>query len=235
MFYHLNNFAWLSGVAGLLSFTSIVHGSTLSQGHIVAKLQKQIDVLSTNVNAPDHVFFSENKNILLSVGGQPLVDANNLHASSPPLSEEALPDAFVDLAAEISMGDARVKAGGSGIIDIPAHAYTRQANMVPPTAIAQINLLLSTKFRPYVGAGINYTDVSQDDIVPKNINNKTVYQQNTFGSVVQIGADIDLSEKVFLNIDAKKLNKRSSGHAYIGNEGSLDPWVYGIGIGFKFK
>ncbi len=229
----INNFIWLLGAIALYSLLYSAPVNALSQADMSLKVQKQIETSAKTMNVSGKL--SENKDILLSIGGQPSQSSNHSVAQSV-LPEEYFSDTPVNLAAELSMGDARVKANGNGIVDIPTHAYTKQANMVPPTAIAQINLLLSENFRPYIGAGVNYTDMSQDDIVPKNIHNKTLYQQNSFGSVFQIGADIDLSEHVFLNIDAKKLNKRFSGSAsFIVNEGQLDPWVYGIGLGIKFK
>ena len=230
----INNFVCLSGVVGLFALLSAAPACALSQSNVPLGGQERLYVSGKAVQDTG-VSSSESKDVLVSVGGQPS-DSSALLVEQSALPDESFSNNPVNLVAELSMGDARVKASGNGIVDIPTHAYTKQANMVPPTAIAQINLLLSENFRPYVGAGVNYTDVSQDDAVPKNINNKTVYQQNSFGSVFQIGADIDLSEHVFLNIDAKKLNKRFSGSAsFVGNEGQLDPWVYGIGLGIKFK
>ena len=66
-----------------------------------------------------------------------------------------------------------------------------------------------------------------------------VKMKSSFGWAAQAGVDIDLNEKMFLNIDVKyididtttRLNTTAIGTQRV--KVSLDPVVVGVGIGFK--
>ncbi len=166
--------------------------------------------------------------VLFSVGGYPSMASEQMTTETLSPAQE-MPGI---ISAEVNMGGSRVKANTQGISEHTTHAYTQQPNMVPPTATAQLNLAPTEKVKPYIGLGVNYTDIEQTTLAPRKIDNQTAYQQDVFGSTIQLGADVDLSEHVYLNIDAKKLNMRSSGNDQ-GVQG-ISQWVYGVGLGVKF-
>ena len=166
--------------------------------------------------------------VLFSVGGYPPFVSEQIVAETLPPEQET-PSI---ISAEVNMGGTRVKANTQGISEQTTHAYAQQPNMVPPTATAQLNLAPTEKIKPYIGLGVNYTDIEQTALAPRKIDNQTAYQQDIFGSAIQLGADVDLSEHVYLNIDAKKLNMRSSANNQ--GEQEISQWVYGVGLGVKF-
>lgn len=71
--------------------------------------------------------------------------------------------------------------------------------LLPPTLTTQYHFNYD-RFRPYVGAGVNYTifySVNAENAI------KAVCYDNAFGVAFQGGIDYDLNDKCFLNIDAK--------------------------------
>jgi outer membrane protein len=107
---------------------------------------------------------------------------------------------------------------------------------LPPTLTLQYHFMPKETFRPYVGAGVNYTrfyDVSLAlGATPLTVD------QNSWGGALQIGFDYALDKKWFLNFDVKKLwiktdVKNGITGAFISDL-KIDPLVVGIGVGMKF-
>ncbi len=101
---------------------------------------------------------------------------------------------------------------------------------LPPTLTVQYHFD-TAGFKPYVGAGLNFTRFSDVNLtVPADVD------RNSFGAALQIGVDIPLSRNLYLNFDVKKV--------YIGTDVSLnnakqgtfkvDPVLVGAGLGWRF-
>ncbi|MBA3904646.1 MAG: hypothetical protein C0522_13410 [Rhodocyclaceae bacterium] len=101
---------------------------------------------------------------------------------------------------------------------------------LPPTLTVQYHFLPDGQFRPYVGAGINYTRIS-------SVNLGGLYLENdSWGPALQAGLDVKLGQNLFLNLDVKKIYIRSDVLAG-GTKVSavkLDPLAVGIGLGWRF-
>ena len=88
--------------------------------------------------------------------------------------------------------------------------------------------------RPYIGAGLNYTLFFEEDTTGALAGSR-LELEDSVGAAGQLGIDIDLNERWFLNaevrwmdIDTKaKLNGISLGNV------SIDPWLYGINLGVR--
>ena len=102
--------------------------------------------------------------------------------------------------------------------------------IVPINVTAQYHFMPNAKVRPYVGAGVNYTRFSDVNILGGAVD----LDSDSFGPVVQAGVDWALTDQWMVNLDVKKLwiGTDASGAASGGVD--VDPWVYGIGVGFKF-
>lgn len=65
-----------------------------------------------------------------------------------------------------------------------------------------------------------------------------VSYSNEFGYAFQIGVDYRIDNVWSLNADLKKVFVSTDIHVKIGtiraNGTDLDPWVFGIGVGYKF-
>lgn len=105
---------------------------------------------------------------------------------------------------------------------------------LPPTLTLQYHFMPAAKLRPYVGAGINYTLFYDDklsaggaDIAVKN---------HSFGPALQVGLDYQVSKRIFVNVDLKKLwikTDATMGGAPLGTL-KINPWIIGVGIGTTF-
>jgi len=105
--------------------------------------------------------------------------------------------------------------------------------LLPPTITAQYHFDPTGPFRPYVGAGINYTFFYDPKSALPNIGFK-----NGFGWALQAGADVPIGDgPYFLNVDLKKIflgtHIRASGGA-VQASARLNPLIIGTGIGMRF-
>ena len=91
--------------------------------------------------------------------------------------------------------------------------------------------------RPYVGAGINYTRISSVSLNVPGVGALDL-DSSSIGAALQVGMDIKLADKIFLNIDVKKIYINSD--VMLKATGAkvsavtLDPIAIGVGIGYRF-
>jgi len=114
--------------------------------------------------------------------------------------------------------------------------------VLPPTLTAQYHFMPEGKFRPYVGAGINYTIFYESKAttgLEAAVGKTRVGLSDSFGWAAQAGADVDLSDKVFLNFDVKYIRIRTNATLTTTGAGvqrvrvNLDPLVVGVGLGIR--
>jgi len=105
--------------------------------------------------------------------------------------------------------------------------------VLPPVLTLQYHFLPDGKFRPYVGAGINYT-VFYDET--GTLDNLGAELDNAFGWAGQAGMDIMLNETLSLNLDIKYVDLNTDIDSDGGDLGDVDinPWIFGIGLGYRF-
>ena len=86
-------------------------------------------------------------------------------------------------------------------------------------------------FKPYVGAGLNYTQFSSVDL-PAGFS----IDKSSFGAAFQVGVDYEISKGMYLNLDVKKVYIRTDLDAGGTNLGKVkvDPLLVGLGIGWRF-
>ena len=105
---------------------------------------------------------------------------------------------------------------------------------LPPTVTLQYHINPTGKFRPYVGAGVNYTLFYHNDLSAAGTG--IGIRNHSFGPALQIGADYQVSKRIFVNFDVKKLwikTDATMGGAPLGTL-KIDPWIVGIGVGTTF-
>lgn len=109
---------------------------------------------------------------------------------------------------------------------------------LPPTLSVQWHFLPNSDIQPYVGAGLNYTtffDTKAQGAL-KGLGFKKLELEDSWGLAAQIGVDIRLSERWFMNADLRyididskvKLDGKKIGTA------KIDPWVATVGVGYRF-
>lgn len=114
--------------------------------------------------------------------------------------------------------------------------------VLPPTLTLQYHFAPKSHVRPYVGAGINYTTFYSADAsrsLEAAIGKTDVRLKDSFGYALQAGIDVDLSPRVFLNLDVKYIDidttaRLTTGGAVNRVDVSIDPIVPAIGIGMRF-
>lgn len=105
---------------------------------------------------------------------------------------------------------------------------------LPPTLTAQYHFTGNSSFRPYVGAGLNYTNVSDVRLLDGGANLK----RNSFGLALQVGVDVPVGGGWVLNLDAKKVQIKTD--VLVGatetNAGTfkVDPLLLSVGFGKRF-
>jgi outer membrane protein len=113
--------------------------------------------------------------------------------------------------------------------------------LLPPTLTAQYHFYTSDKkvFKPYIGAGVNYTlfyNVKSGDVAD-------VSYDNALGYAAQLGFDLMLDETFFINVDVKRLFLSTDVSVDASNlapgliipaEIDINPWLVGVGVGMKF-
>ena len=110
--------------------------------------------------------------------------------------------------------------------------------LLPPTLTAQYHFNYDN-FRPYVGAGINYTIFYS----AKSGAAKDISYDNAIGFAFQGGIDYDLNDTWFLNIDAKYILLKTDVTVDASNlaaglsipaEVTINPLLVGVGFGMRF-
>lgn len=99
---------------------------------------------------------------------------------------------------------------------------------LPPSLMAQYHFTNFGAFKPYVGAGINYTRFSNVDL-PAGLDVK----RNSWGGALQVGFDYALDKNWSLNFDVKKVYIDTTINNGIGKF-KIDPILLGVGVGYRF-
>lgn len=108
---------------------------------------------------------------------------------------------------------------------------------LPPSLLLQYHVATLGAFKPYVGAGLNYTRFSHVRFEPAvEAALDPSIEKDSFGLALQAGFDYALGGNTYLNVDVKKLRIRTdvkSAGTKVG-EFKVDPWLFGVGVGWRF-
>ncbi len=129
-----------------------------------------------------------------------------------------------NLAAELVLSVPQKHTLRSGATDIGSLKH------LPPTLLLQYHHDMGG-FKPYVGAGVNYTRFSSVR-APAGVD----IDRNSFGAALQVGVDIPLQKNLYLNLDLKKVyigTDVSAGGVKVGSF-KVDPVLFGVGLGWLF-
>ena len=103
---------------------------------------------------------------------------------------------------------------------------------LPPTLTLQYHFDGSSDMKPYVGAGVNYTQITQVNLLSGGAN----LDSHSWGTALQAGIDFPIDKNLSFNIDIKKVSINTN--VYVGgvNNGvlKLNPTLIGVGLGYRF-
>ncbi len=112
-----------------------------------------------------------------------------------------------------------------------------KAWLLPPTLTLQYHFTDFGAFKPYVGAGVNYTFFFSQSAAGGLVTDS--HLKDSFAPAVQIGFDYMFDKHWGWNVDVKKLwlrpewNGVAGGNVVTGKV-NIDPWLIGTGITYRF-
>ncbi len=164
-----------------------------------------------------------------------------------------------NISVEFSLASSKHKAflQYKGIEYVAVYNYDIGDVMILPANLNFQYHFYFKKFKPYIGAGINYTSfiVKQDNDIIGGVRGGEF--DDAFGFVIQGGINYDINNKWFINLDLKKLflsTDMTTYHGWCGTpakgmvaipcpdynveeiieEVDINPLSIGLGIGYKF-
>lgn len=114
---------------------------------------------------------------------------------------------------------------------------------LPPTFSVQYYFLPGSAIRPYVGVGINYTTFFNEELsgeAKSALGASNLELDDSVGFAAQMGVDWLLGDKWLLNAAVWRIDLDTTATldttavGRVKTDISLDPWVYMIGLGYKF-
>lgn len=138
-----------------------------------------------------------------------------------------------NIAAELILGTTYANIEGQGAIG--ALGNIGKVWLLPPTLTLQYHFTDFGAFKPYVGAGVNYTIFYNQGAASAD----ALKVKNTFGTVLQVGFDYMVDQHWGVNFDVKKLFLKPDfdvtvDGAKLTGKAELDPWLIGAGVTYRF-
>jgi outer membrane protein len=162
-----------------------------------------------------------------SIGGKP--EASNSGTAQLDFTYFMLPQVALNLIAATSQHD--VSAKGTALGDVKLGSVW----VLPPTLTLQYHFAPTSRFSPYVGAGLNYTFFYNE----KKGALRSISYDDNIGYALQAGIDYAIAGAWSFNIDVKKLWLNTDVKANLGGTAlkadvDINPWIFGVGLGYRF-
>lgn len=164
-----------------------------------------------------------------TIGGK--VDASDEWTGEVDFSYFFTDNISAELIAATTKHQMQVKGSSSGDVNLG------DVWLLPPTLTAQYHFAPKAAFSPYIGAGLTYGVFYNKD-VPSTL--RRVKYENAWGYALQVGFDYSLGNNWYFNADVKKIflntdvTVTTNSNTVVRADTDLDPWVVGIGLGYKF-
>ncbi len=162
------------------------------------------------------------------------VPGSDLSYSDTLIPELDISYFFTDnIAAELILGTTYADIHEDGAVGVPVG----KAWLLPPTLTLQYHFTDFGAFKPYVGAGVNYSLFYNQSEKP-GFSNLDV--KSHLGAALQVGFDYMLDDNWGVNFDVKKIflkTEWSADHDTLGplsGKAKIDPWLIGTGITYRF-
>ncbi|MCR9221027.1 MAG: outer membrane beta-barrel protein [Alphaproteobacteria bacterium] len=174
-------------------------------------------------------FMPDESSTVRVIGGE--ADASNEYVPEIDISYFLTDNLALELIAATTKHDMTVEGSTLGDVDLG------EVGVLPPTLTLQYHPLPDARFSPYVGAGLNYTFFYDEEAPGPGDTVQSIDYRNGVGYALQAGLDYALDGAWSLNADVKKIflntDVELNGGA-IDADVDLDPWVFGLGAGYRF-
>ncbi len=172
--------------------------------------------------------------LLWQNGQSGVAQAANLKAANQVIPEFDVSYFFTkNIAAELVLTYPQQVTINSG----PGQNQAGKISALPPSLLLQYHFTELGAFKPYVGAGVNYTIFGNRANFPA-LGNGYQVDQSSLGFAGQVGMDYMLDKNWGLNVDVKYITMSTNVSTYPGGVNSgkltLNPWTPGIGVTYKF-
>lgn len=126
-------------------------------------------------------------------------------------------------------------------ITLGEHGKIAETKHLPPTLVAQYYFGdAQSKLRPYIGAGVNFTNFFDNEFT-NDLNGALtdLSMSNSWGLAAQVGLDYQINDSWLINASVWYAQistdvKFNLGDAPQKVETDIDPWVYMISVGYTF-
>ena len=202
---------------------------------VMAQAQAEENPWMIRVRAVDVLFQNGQSNGTNNAGLG--VQTNNIQASNTWIPEFDISYFFTkNIAAELVLTYPQQ-------VNITSNLAANQSGKItalPPSLLLQYHFTDFGAFKPYVGAGVNYTIFGNRQNFPA-LGNVLTVDQSSFGFAAQIGADYMFDKNWGLNVDVKYITMSTNVNPANAGGGSgslgkltLNPWTPGVGVTYKF-
>lgn len=166
---------------------------------------------------------------------------NGVPFSSLSYSDAVVPELDItyfftkNIAAELILGVTPHTIDGAG--SLAGLGEIGKVWLLPPTLTLQYHFTDFGPFKPYVGAGINYTAFFSQSTTAVGLSRLDVH--DAWGGALQVGFDWMIDRHWGWNVDVKKLFLQPSFTLYSGGTpltgtADLNPWIFGTGVTYRF-
>ncbi len=106
---------------------------------------------------------------------------------------------------------------------------------LPPTVTVQWHFAPQRSIRPFVGAGINYTNFFSEKTMGA-IAGTSLKLDDSWGLAAEAGVDVDLSSTWFVSgqVWYMDIDTEATVNGTASFDVNIDPWVFMVGVGTKF-
>lgn len=120
-------------------------------------------------------------------------------------------------------------------INLNGGGKVAETKQLPPTLSLQYHFNPEGTWRPYVGAGLNYTVFFDEKTVGALAGSKLELDPS-WGLAAQLGLDVELGSDWFANVDARWFDIDSDATLNGTRLGTveIDPYAFGLAIGHRF-
>lgn len=215
----------LLAAAAALTLAGVGAGAAQAAGPLGDKLLVRARIVSV---APD------DSATIRPIGGT--TDISTAYVPELDLSWFFTPNVAVEAICCVTPHDVKAVRTALGTVDLG------DVTLFPPTVTLQYHFNPDQAFKPYIGAGVNYTSFFNADL-PAGSPLASIDYDESFGGALQAGFDYKLNDTWYFNVDLKKIFISTDvriqagpalGRAVVTADVDIDPWVFGIGFGRKF-
>lgn len=211
-----------------IAAASALAAATLMSGSVLAEDFKTKQAGDFLIRARAIGLIPDESSSISVIGGK--ADASNEYVPELDISYFITDNIAVELIAATTNHDVDVDGSALG-----ASADLADVGVLPPTLTVQYHFMPSGRISPYLGVGLNYTIFYDEEAAGGAVT--SVDFENGIGYALQAGVDIAIAGNWSANLDVKKIflntDVKINGGA-INADVDLDPWVIGIGVGYRF-